>query len=226
MTLVDSASAIVDALCHVAERLGSSDAPAPDRVALAATVGLPLTDVFPGLVPGVAYDVALGVYRARYLTHGVAMSRELPGARDALRLLRSEGQRIVVVSAKHPTHVAAVLTAVDLRGLVDRVEGERFGGAKGEALRAQGAWAYAGDHPGDIAGARAAGALAVAVATGPTPVAELSAADVVLGDLTELPAWLQSVRARSVPTVGSGAPGAPGGHGCAGSEVGPGVVSR
>lgn len=189
MTLVDSEAAIVDGLAHVADHYGVT----ADRVALAATVGLPLEVVFPDLVPGVAYADALQVYRARYLRCGVPMSRELPGARDSLRLLRRHGQRILVISAKHAGHVDAVLAAVGLRTLVDAIEGERFGPTKGDALLAHGAWAYVGDHPGDMVGARAARATAIAVVTGPTPAADLrdAGADVVLADLTALPQWLQ-----------------------------------
>ena len=59
-----------------------------------------------------------------------------------------------------------------------------------EALREHGAGVYVGDHAGDVRGARAAGALSVAVATGPCGAEELRAAgaDVVLADLTEFPA--------------------------------------
>ncbi|CAM5299662.1 HAD hydrolase-like protein [Streptomyces tanashiensis] len=48
-----------------------------------------------------------------------------------------------------------------------------------------------GDHVGDVRGAAAAGALSVAVATGPCPAEELRAAgaDVVLADLTDFRAW-------------------------------------
>ncbi|MFF9667505.1 HAD hydrolase-like protein, partial [Streptomyces althioticus] len=63
---------------------------------------------------------------------------------------------------------------------------------KGEALRANGASIYVGDHLGDIVGARHAEAVAVAVATGPYGADELRAAgaDVVLADLTRFPEWL------------------------------------
>jgi phosphoglycolate phosphatase len=47
-----------------------------------------------------------------------------------------------------------------------------------------------GDTVHDIAAARANGATAIAVATGGQTAAELSAADVVLGSLRELPGWL------------------------------------
>jgi len=57
-------------------------------------------------------------------------------------------------------------------------------------LADRGAWAYVGDHPGDIRAARTAGAHAVAVATGPHSARELAdgGADIVMADLTEFPA--------------------------------------
>ena len=53
---------------------------------------------------------------------------------------------------------------------------------------------YVGDHLGDITGARAADALAVAVATGSDQRrgAAAAGADVVLPDLTRFPEWLES----------------------------------
>ena len=51
-----------------------------------------------------------------------------------------------------------------------------------------------GDHIGDVTAARAADAMAVAVATGPNSAEDLAAsgADVVLPDLSRFPAWLSS----------------------------------
>ena len=56
---------------------------------------------------------------------------------------------------------------------------------------------YVGDHTGDVRGARTAGAVSVAVTTGPCDEAELRAAgaDVILRDLTEFPEWLRSYAA-------------------------------
>ena len=70
--------------------------------------------------------------------------------------------------------------------------GWHWGPKKGEALQEHGATVYVGDHIGDILGARAAGAVAVSVATGPVSAADLAAAgaDVVLADLRGFPAWL------------------------------------
>src|SRR5256885_345493 len=75
----------------------------------------------------------------------------------------------------------------------DEPVGDLHGAEKGVALREHHATIYVGDHTADIDGARAAGAVAVSVATGPFSADELRAygADVVLNDLTEFPAWLE-----------------------------------
>jgi phosphoglycolate phosphatase len=104
------------------------------------------------------------------------------------------------VSAKKDTHVQAVLATVGVDHLVAAVVGERFAETKADALREAGALVYVGDHVGDVVGARGAGALAVAVATGPTPAADLAAAgaDVVLADLHGFAPWWRAWTADGV----------------------------
>ncbi|MGD9956735.1 MAG: HAD family hydrolase [Candidatus Nanopelagicales bacterium] len=187
MTLVDSSAAIMDGVAAVA----TSFDVVIDEVRMRRSIGLPLDVVFAELAPGVPYDEALAIYRARYLSHGLVMHDVLPGARETLEAVVSDGFAVLVVSAKKDTHVRAVLREVDLDHLVADVVGERFGDGKAEALLAAGAEVYVGDHPGDIVGARGAGAIAVAVATGPTPAGELAdaGADVLLEDLTAFLPW-------------------------------------
>jgi phosphoglycolate phosphatase len=187
MTLVDSADAIVDAVAHTCSHYGA----ASDERAVRAGVGLPLDRVFPDLIPGVPYAEALEVYRARYLSHGLAMQTLLPGAREALETVLADACTIVVISAKKDTHVRAVLDEVGLSELVGAIVGERFAETKSDALRELGASVYVGDHVGDVAGALGAGAVAVAVATGPTSARALAAAGahVVLDDLTGFTGW-------------------------------------
>ena len=187
MTLVDSADAIVDSVAHTCRHFGGT----VDEDVVRAGVGLPLDVVFPDFIPDVPYAEALEVYRARYLSHGLAMQTLLPGAREALAAVVDDGYRVLVVSAKKDTHVLAVLREVGLADQVAAVVGERFAETKSEALREHAAVAYVGDHTGDVRGAIGAGAVAVAVATGPTSADALreAGADVVLADLTEFPAW-------------------------------------
>lgn len=187
MTLVDSADAIVDAVQHVCSRHGVM----ADEAVLRAGIGLPLEQVFPEVLPGVPYDEALRDYRARYLTHGIERSRVLDGAAAALAAVRAAGGRVVVVTAKHAVQAGRVIDALGLH--VDEVVGELFAQAKGVALRERSAWAYVGDHPGDMRAAAVAGARAVAVATGPTPATDLAeaGAEVVLASMAEFPAWFE-----------------------------------
>jgi phosphoglycolate phosphatase len=152
-------------------------------------------------------------YRALYPIHGIPPITVLPGAAAASEAVHRAGGRVRVVSAKAGPAVRRVLSHVGLDTgplAPDLVAGGRFGAAKGPALRAGGATVYVGDHPGDVEAARTAGALAVAVATGPCPAAQLVAAgaDVVLPDLRAFPPWL----ATHAP------PGDPAGRGMSGSD--------
>ncbi len=107
---------------------------------------------------------------------------------EAVAAVRAAGGRPVVVTAKYGPnarlHLDHVGIDADLRGWL-------WAEAKAEALIEYGASVYVGDHVGDVRGARTAGALSVAVATGPCDADELRAAgaDVVLSDLTRFPAW-------------------------------------
>ena len=135
MTLVDSADAIVDSIRHTCRAHGVEI----DEAAVRAGVGLPLDRVFPDLIPDVPYAEALEVYRARYLSHGLAMQTLLPGAREALQVVTDDGCSVLVVSAKKDTHVRAVLDEVGLSHLVRDIVGERFAETKADALRERGA---------------------------------------------------------------------------------------
>ncbi|WP_407565603.1 HAD family hydrolase [Streptomyces sp. 184] len=134
-------------------------------------------------------------YRALYPDLGIAPTTALPGAAAAIAAVRAAGGRALVVTAK--SRPLAKLH-IDHLGLApDAVVGGLWADAKAEALTEYGASAYVGDHVGDVAGARAARVLSVAVATGPCPAEELRAAgaDVVLPDLTAFPGWLAEHRA-------------------------------
>ena len=187
MTLVDSADAIVDSIAHTCRVYGVEI----DDQAVRDGVGLPLDRVFPDYIPDVPYAEALEIYRARYLSHGLAMQELLPGAREALEAVVGDGCTILVVSAKKDSHVRAVLEEVGLAHLVRDVVGERFAETKSDALRDADARVYVGDHVGDVLGARGEGAVAVAVATGPTSrdAQAAAGADVLMDDLTGFVDW-------------------------------------
>ncbi|MFE9133574.1 HAD family hydrolase [Streptomyces sp. NPDC007355] len=128
-------------------------------------------------------------YRALYPTYAIEPSHPMPGARDAIDAVREAGGRTIVVTAKNGPH--AELHLAHLGITPDAVAGGLWAEGKAEALRAHGAQVYVGDHVGDVRGAARAGALSVAVATGPCTPEELkeAGADVVLADLTDFRRW-------------------------------------
>ena len=128
-------------------------------------------------------------YRALYVDHAITPTPAMPGARAAIDAVQRAGGRAIVVTAKHQPNAELHLKHLGIEP--DALIGWLWAEAKAEALREHSASVYVGDHTGDVRGARTAGALSVAVATGPCAADELRAAgaDVLLGDLTEFPAW-------------------------------------
>ncbi|MFM9048716.1 MAG: HAD family hydrolase [Actinomycetota bacterium] len=191
MTLVDSADGIVSSVQYVLEGYGVQ----ADGDDIRSTIGLPLDHVFPRWLPDEPYDVLLAAYRAHYREHGIPLTLPMPGAREAIDAVRAHGDRVLVVTAKCGAVAGLALEAAGLDA--DEIVGDLFAEAKGAALVDHGAWAYVGDHPGDVRAARHAGVHAIAVATGPSSVTELSQAgpDAVLEDLRGLPDVLISLRA-------------------------------
>ncbi|MFE7582842.1 HAD family hydrolase [Streptomyces gardneri] len=133
-------------------------------------------------------------YRALYPAYAIEPSPPMPGARDAIQAVRDAGGRTIVVTAKNGPHAELHLAHLGIEP--DAVVGGLWAEGKAEALRAHDAQVYVGDHVGDVRGAATAGALAVAVATGPCAPEELRAAgaDVVLTDLTGFRPWLEAYR--------------------------------
>ena len=131
-------------------------------------------------------------YRAIYPGIAIPKTVAMPGAIDALKSVTAHGGRTLVVTAKYGPTARAHLEVLGVE--VDAVVGDLWSTGKAVALQEYGAEVYVGDHLGDITGARAADAWAVAVATGPISAADLAAAgaDVVLDDLTKFPEWLDS----------------------------------
>lgn len=154
-------------------------------------LGYPLTVKAAELAPAIDPAVFVTRYRHHYAMGHLAPCEPMAGAVEALRTVREAGHRVVVVSAKLDRLVRETLAGAGLEQLVDAVHGELFAAGKGPALAAERAWAYLGDHPGDMAAAGHAGAVAVGVSTGAHGAAALreAGATAVLADLTEFPAW-------------------------------------
>ncbi|MFJ1703543.1 HAD family hydrolase [Kitasatospora sp. NPDC088346] len=153
-------------------------------------LGPPLVQEIAQWFPAEHVDEMADRYRALYPDHAVPRTLVLPGAFEAVRAVRERGGRVAVITGKYEPNARLHLDGVGLRA--DVLVGDLWAETKGAALREHGASVYVGDHVGDVVGARAAGAVAVAVATGPYGEQELAeaGADVVLADLTRFPAWL------------------------------------
>jgi len=187
MTLIDSRPGVRAVWEELARRTGAPI----DVEAAVSRLGPPLEHELAYWFPARQIEPMRDLYRALYPERAVVPTPALPGVLDALAAVRATGGRSMVVTAKHEAHARL---HTDHLGLdVDEVVGGLWGGAKGAALRERGAAVYVGDHVLDVTGARAAGAVSVAVATGPCTSDELAeaGADVVLDDLRGFAGWLE-----------------------------------
>ncbi|MFJ3900192.1 HAD family hydrolase [Streptomyces sp. NPDC090025] len=185
MTLIDSRPGIRAVYVALTAETG-----VPIDADLAVSrLGPPLEHEIAEWFPAERVDEMVARYRALYPAYAIETSLPLPGARDAIQAVRDAGGRTLVVTAKNEPHARRHLDHLGIEP--DEVIGGLWAEGKATALRAHGAGVYVGDHLGDVRGAEAAGALSVAVATGPYTPEELRAggADVVLTDLTDFRAW-------------------------------------
>ena len=188
MTLIDSRDGITLTMEKVLAELGIR----VPRDEIFQTIGLPLWDSFPRWIAAEQVDPAVVRYRELYKSAGIPITTLLPGARESLDAVHGAGGRTMVVSAKLESAVQKIVNLLDLP--LDVVRGDLFAAGKASALLEENAAIYVGDHPADVIGAKAAGAISVAVATGPASIDELrtEGADVILADLVAFPAWLDT----------------------------------
>ncbi len=189
MTLIDPRRGMIALFDVLANETGIP----LDGRAFASRLGPPLEQEFAryGLAePTITALVAR--FRELYIQTVVPQTVALPGAREAVQAVLDRDGTVIVVTGKYGPSAMAHLEALDIR--VSAVIGRLWGNSKAGALQEYQAEVYVGDHLGDVAGARQAEALAVAVATGPISAEDLAAAgaDVVLPDLRLFPAWLDS----------------------------------
>ncbi|MCU1599599.1 MAG: haloacid dehalogenase domain protein hydrolase [Frankiales bacterium] len=180
LTLVDSRPSVIAVAAMLAQEYGTPI----DGELWASRLGPPLEEELAHWVAPELVDEVACRYRALMAEHGVALSSPLPGAREAVAAVRRHG-RAVVVTAKQAVLAEQTLAFLGIE--VDAVHGWLWGDAKATALLEEGAAVYVGDHPHDVAGARAANAVSVGVRTGGS---EPVGADVLLDDLTSFPEWL------------------------------------
>ncbi|MCX4982580.1 HAD family hydrolase [Streptomyces sp. NBC_00572] len=185
LTLIDSRPGIKAAW----EAFSAESGVPVDADLVVSRLGPPLEQEMAYWVPEEQVTEMVARYRALYPAYAIEPSPPMPGARDAIAAVREAGGRTIVVTAKNGPHAELHLAHLGIEP--DAVVGGLWAEGKAEALRAHGAQVYVGDHIGDVRGAATAGALSVAVATGPCAPEELqeAGADVVLADLTDFRAW-------------------------------------
>lgn len=191
MTLIDSRPGIAATYRALSAATGAPI----DADLVVSRIGPPLETELAHWFPADEVPAAADRYREIYPDHAIAPTTALAGARESVAGVRALGGRAIVVTAKYEPNAKLHLAHLGIEP--DAVIGWLWAEAKGEALREYGAQVYVGDHTGDVRGAKAAGAVSVAVTTGPCDAAELRAAgaDVVLADLTDFPAWLAAFEA-------------------------------
>ncbi|MGD1224366.1 MULTISPECIES: HAD family hydrolase [Streptomyces] len=192
MTLIDSRPGIQACYRALSARTGTYI----DCDLVITRLGPPLEEELANWFPAEEVAAVADLYREMYPTHAITGTPAMPGAREAITAVQAAGGRALVVTAKWEPSAKMHLEHLGIEA--DAVVGNLWAEQKAQALREYGASVYVGDHTGDVRGARTADAYSVAVTTGPCDAAELRAAgaDVVLTDLTEFPAWLESYRGR------------------------------
>jgi phosphoglycolate phosphatase len=186
MTLVDSRPGIRAVYRALAEETGVRI----DADLAVSRLGPPLEQELAHWFPDDRIQAMGDRYRELYPAYAIKPSRALAGAREAVAAVRAAGGRAIVVTAKHEPSARLHLSHLEIAP--DAVIGWLWAEGKARALREYGASVYVGDHTADVRGAHTAGALAVAVPTGPCTADELrgAGADVVISDLTRFPEWL------------------------------------
>jgi phosphoglycolate phosphatase len=187
MTLINSRPAILASFAGVARDTSTViDLEEVDR-----RLGIKLDDELAFWFPSDQVAQAADIYRRHYLKLAEELTTVLPGAHEALAAVRAAGERVVIITAKHPISVEPSMRAVGLAA--DELFTLVHGPEKAAVLRTVQAVAYVGDTPPDMVAAMQAGVRAVGVTTGSFSRDELAGAgaDVVLDSLAAFPAWYQ-----------------------------------
>lgn len=188
MTLIDSRPGIKAVYGELSRQTGTFI----DADLAISRLGPPLEDELAHWFPAAHLDEMADRYRALYPGIALPLIEALPGAAAALIAARSAG-RAIIITAKFEPNARLHVERLGLEA--DEVYGGAWRLAKADVLRNEKARAYVGDHTHDMDAATAAGAVGIAVSTGPNSAAELreAGATVVLSSLLEFPATLATL---------------------------------
>lgn len=172
-TLVDSSRAIVECINYA---LAQKGLPPGDPQAVKRSIGTPLEEMFSSLTDADPSEL-VQLYRERYRRVFLQKTHLLPGVKESLQTARKRGYRLAVATTKPRYFAEPILDHLGIRGFFDAVAGAeevrrlkpspdllrlaiaRLGCSNDETL-------YVGDHPVDVAAAKAAAVNIVCVATG------------------------------------------------------------
>jgi phosphoglycolate phosphatase len=187
LTLVDSRPGIAAAYRALSERTGVYI----DADAAVTRLGPPLDEELARWFPVDQVPAMGDVFRSLYAATAIDVSPALPGAGAAFAAVRALGGGIVVITGKFEPNARLHLAHLGLE--VDAVVGWTWAESKITAMIEHGVGIYLGDHPADMAAARAVPAVAIGLLTGMHDASALLAAgaDSVLADLTGFPRWLE-----------------------------------
>jgi phosphoglycolate phosphatase len=202
LTLVDSRPGIGATYRALSARTGVFI----DVAAAVARLGPPLDQELAFWFPAEEVPAVSGLFRELYPMYAVAASPLLPGVVESFAAVRAGAGSIVVITGKYEPNAHRHLNHLGL--VADAVVGWAWAQGKVTAMEAHKVGVYVGDHPADMAAARAVahGTRAVGVLTGEHGTGELldAGADAVLADLSEFPDWLDDYRAAARISVGLG----------------------
>lgn len=186
MTLIDSRPGIKAVYDRIADETGVEI----DTDLVVSRLGPPLEEEMAHWFPPERVPQMAALYRRYYAEIAVPAATALHGAHEAVAHVHDRGGQVVVVTAKTQEHAQSHLDQLGLRA--DQVHGGAWRAGKADVLRAAGAVVYVGDHVGDVEAAHLAGAVSVAVTTGPCSGQQLAdcGADVVLHTLVDFEEWL------------------------------------
>jgi phosphoglycolate phosphatase len=205
-TLVDPAGGITDGIAAALTELGL---PVPEKSRMDAMIGPKLSHSLTEIagVPAAQLEDAIRIYRAHYVTTGIAQSRLYPGIRGLLEDFVAAGRPIAVATQKPEGLARTVLAHHGIAGLFHSIRGSAADEAAGPvtgslpegsvpegkagivaaalsdladaAPAAAGRAVMVGDRAQDVAGAAANGLDCIGVGWGFAPDGELHAAGAV-----------------------------------------------